>query len=78
MQVRKLAALIGAAAVAITACSGGGGTPSAGSGAAATGCTVGVSWNNYQQPRWAKADEPAMKKAIEAGGGKYIRNDAQD
>jgi D-xylose transport system substrate-binding protein len=37
-----------------------------------------VSWNNYQQPRWAKADEPAMKKAIEAGGGKYIRTDAQD
>jgi D-xylose transport system substrate-binding protein len=40
------------------------------------GCTVGVSWNNYQQPRWAKADEPAMKKAIEDAGGKYIRADA--
>ena len=35
-----------------------------------------MSWNNYQQPRWAKADEPAMKKAIEAAGGKYIRADA--
>ena len=37
-----------------------------------------VSWNNYQQPRWAKADEPAIKAAIEAGGGTYIRTDAQD
>lgn len=41
-------------------------------------CTVGVSWNNYQQERWAKADEPAMQAAIAAGGGKYIRADARD
>src|SRR4029079_15129849 len=47
----------------------------AGSGPA-SGCIVGVSWNNYQQPRWAKADEPAMKKAIEDAGGQYIRADA--
>jgi len=35
-----------------------------------------VSWNNYQEERWAKWDEPALKGAIEAGGGKYISNDA--
>ena len=44
---------------------------------AAAQCTVGVSWNNYQEERWAKWDEPAIKAAIEAGGGKYISNDAK-
>lgn len=39
-------------------------------------CVVGVSWNNYQEERWAKWDEPAIKAAIEAGGGTYISNDA--
>ena len=41
------------------------------------GCTVGVSWNNYQEERWAKWDEPAIKAAVAAGGGKYISNDAK-
>jgi D-xylose transport system substrate-binding protein len=41
------------------------------------GCTVGVSWNNYEQPRWANWDEPAIKTAVEAGGGTYISNDAK-
>jgi D-xylose transport system substrate-binding protein len=48
-----------------------------GTGGGAGGCTVGVSWNNYQEERWAKFDEPAIKAAIEAGGGKYISNDAK-
>ncbi|NBV82195.1 MAG: hypothetical protein EBR63_02800, partial [Actinobacteria bacterium] len=43
----------------------------------AAGCIVGVSWNNYQEERWAKWDEPAIKAAIEAGGGTYISNDAK-
>ena len=43
----------------------------AGVGAAA-GCKVGVSWNNYQEERWAKCDEPAIKTAIAAAGGTYI------
>ena len=38
---------------------------------------VGVSWNNYQEERWAKFDEPAIKAAVEAGGGTYISNDAK-
>jgi len=37
---------------------------------------VGMSWNNYNEERWAKADEPAMKAAIEANGGTYISTDA--
>jgi D-xylose transport system substrate-binding protein len=45
--------------------------------AATTGCTVGVSWNNYQEERWAKWDEPAIKAAIEAAGGTYASNDAK-
>ena len=36
-----------------------------------------MSWNNYQEERWAKFDEPAIKAAVEAGGGKYISNDAK-
>jgi D-xylose transport system substrate-binding protein len=40
-------------------------------------CVVGVSWNNYQEERWARWDEPAMQAAIDAGGGSYISNDAQ-
>lgn len=45
---------------------------------AAAGCLVGVSWNNYTQERWAKADEPNIKKAVAAGGGTYTRTDAKD
>jgi D-xylose transport system substrate-binding protein len=44
--------------------------------AAETGFTVGVSWNNYNEERWAKWDEPDMKAAIEAAGGTYISTDA--
>jgi D-xylose transport system substrate-binding protein len=45
---------------------------------AAAGCLVGVSWNNYDQERWKKADEPAIKKAIADGGGTYTSTDARD
>jgi D-xylose transport system substrate-binding protein len=94
MSYRRGAVLLGALAIVLAACTGGASTapssapssapsaaPSADASAAPSAageCIVGVSWNNYQQPRWAKADEPAMKAAIEAGGGKYIRADAQD
>ncbi len=37
---------------------------------------VGVSWNNYNEERWALWDEPAIKAAIEAEGGTYISADA--
>jgi D-xylose transport system substrate-binding protein len=60
-----------------TAAAGGETTAAGGGGAAAGDCVVGVSWNNYQEERWAKWDEPALKDAIEAGGGSYISNDAK-
>ena len=46
--------------------------------AAAGDCLVGVSWNNYTQERWAKADEPNIQDAVAAGGGTYERRDARD
>jgi D-xylose transport system substrate-binding protein len=56
------------------AASAGGSAAAAGSGGA--GCTVGVSWNNFQQPRWAAHDKPNIQKTVEAAGGKYIDADA--
>jgi D-xylose transport system substrate-binding protein len=44
--------------------------------ASAAACTVGVSWNNFQQPRWAAHDKPNIQKTVEAGGGTYIDADA--
>jgi D-xylose transport system substrate-binding protein len=96
VEIRRLAALVGAAAILATACSSSatpspsaaGGSPAAGaSGGTGTGanyntgidgkgCTVGVSWNNFQQPRWAAHDKPNIEKTVEAAGGTYIDADA--
>jgi len=78
MANRRFAALIGVAAVVFAACSSGGAStaPSAGGGGSAAGCVVGVSWNNFQQPRWAATDKPNIQKTVEAGGGSYIDADA--
>ncbi|MFL5714981.1 MAG: substrate-binding domain-containing protein, partial [Chloroflexota bacterium] len=81
---RRLGLLVGVVAILAAACSSGGGASpaaSAGGSAAAAGsggagCTVGVSWNNFQQPRWAAHDEPNLKQTVEAGGGTYISADA--
>jgi len=81
MQTRRWAAFaLSTLVVAACGSSSSGGstaTTTAGGGASGKGCTVGVSWNNFQEPRWAKWDEPAIKAAIEAAGGKYISNDAK-
>ncbi len=37
---------------------------------------VGVSWNNYNEERWAKSDEPAIQAALDAAGATYISTDA--
>jgi D-xylose transport system substrate-binding protein len=74
---RRIAVIAALSAVVLGACtsnpspSGGGG--GGGSGA---GCTVGVSWNNFQQPRWAAHDKPNIQKTVEDAGGKYIDKDA--
>ena len=83
--------LVPIAAVLIAACSGGGGAASqsaaASGGAAPTlpipsvvaakDCKVGVSWNNYNEERWGKWDEPAIKATLAAAGAQYISNDAK-
>ena len=78
MKARKILVLAAASALVLAAC---GGSDSSGSDTTAAasggGCKVGVSWNNYQEERWAKWDEPAIKAAIEAAGGTYISNDAK-
>lgn len=51
------------------------GAPS-GSGGGGGDLVVGVSWNNYQEERWAKADEPAIKEALAGAGASYISSDA--
>jgi D-xylose transport system substrate-binding protein len=56
-----------------TAAEGGASTTAA---AAGGDCVVGMSWNNYNEERWAKHDEPAIQAALEAGGCSYISSDA--
>jgi D-xylose transport system substrate-binding protein len=87
---RRLWVLLAVLAVVLAACGGdddstdttGGaeGTGAEGTGAEGTGggegLVVGVSWNNYNEERWAKADEPAIQEALAAAGAEYISTDA--
>jgi D-xylose transport system substrate-binding protein len=91
MAIRRLLALLGVLALILAACGNGGASVSAEpdeSEAAASepaeseaaggddDCVVGVSWNNFQQPRWAAADQPNIKAVVEDAGGTYIDADA--
>jgi D-xylose transport system substrate-binding protein len=76
MVTRKLAAVLGAFALVLAAC-GTGTTSQAPDGSqGSTDCTVAVSWNNFQQPRWAAADKPNIEQVVEDAGGTYIDADA--
>ena len=91
MSIRRTTAFLSVVFV-LAACTTGGGTSAAPSSAAsapaasapaasepaasAVACKVGVSWNNFQQPRWAAHDEPGIRDTVEAGGGEYISADA--
>jgi D-xylose transport system substrate-binding protein len=90
MVIRRFAAFVSVAAIVMSACSSAATNApataapasaapasAAPASAAAAGCTVGVSWNNYQEERWAKWDEPAIKAALSAAGDQYISNDAK-
>jgi D-xylose transport system substrate-binding protein len=77
MVSRKIASLVAASAIVMMACTSNA-TPAPSGGGGGGACTVGVSWNNYDQERWKKADEPAIKKAIADGGGTYTSTDARD
>src|SRR5881227_4484773 len=74
---RQLAALATGLTLLASACGGGGGGGASPTASTAAACTVGVSWNNYQEERWAKWDEPAIKAALTAGGATYVSNDAK-
>ena len=91
MKLSRLGSLVAASVLVVGACSGSSATtaPAASAPAASTGsggnyntgingagCTVGVSWNNFQQPRWAAHDKPNIEKTVEAAGGTYIDADA--
>ena len=70
MKAKRLGILVAVSALALAACGGSeDSTDTTAGGSTEGGCTVGVSWNNYQEERWAKWDEPAIKAAIEAAGG---------
>jgi D-xylose transport system substrate-binding protein len=89
---RYLIALLTVLAIVIAACgddggsdttAGGGSDTTAGGGSDTTAAgggggdiTIGFSWNNFNEERWSKFDEPAFVAAIEEGGATYIKTDA--
>jgi D-xylose transport system substrate-binding protein len=86
MTNRRVAAALGTIALILAACTGdgnssepsasaGGSEPAATSGAGGD-CVVGVSWNNYQEERWALRDEPNIQAALDEVGAEYISADA--
>jgi D-xylose transport system substrate-binding protein len=73
--LKRLGVLMAVIAVLVAACGGSEETTTTGGGGEGQ-ITVGASWNNYNEERWAKWDEPAIKAALEAAGAKYISTDA--
>jgi D-xylose transport system substrate-binding protein len=77
---RRLLAVLALSVVLLAACSndddGGGGSTGATGASGGGNLTVGVSWNNFNEPRWANFDEPAIQEALQACGAKYISTDA--
>ena len=79
MRKHRVWALLGLFVLVLAACGGdedGGGEETGATGGGGEGIAVGVSWNNYNEERWAKWDEPAIEEALEAGGASYISSDA--
>ena len=80
----KILMLLAAFALIVAACSSSDDSATTTQAAATTDTTeaaaeeviVGVSWNNYNEERWAQWDEPAIKAALEAAGATYISTDA--
>ena len=83
---KYLIALLTVLAIVVAACGDDGGADTtAGDGGSDTTAaggggdediTIGFSWNNFNEERWSKFDEPAFVEAIEAGGAEYIKADA--
>ena len=76
--MRRTFAVFATLALVVAACNTGGGggggsaAPGGSGGGGGTACKVGISWNNFQQPRWAATDKPKMFEAIQAGGGTVV------
>jgi D-xylose transport system substrate-binding protein len=75
MKKNRFWVLVPVFAILLAAC-GGGTTATTVAAGAGDELIVGVSWNNYNEERWAKSDEPAIKAALAAGGASYISSDA--
>jgi D-xylose transport system substrate-binding protein len=86
-MLKRLIVLLAVVALVVAACSsddaeettttaGGTETTAAGGGDECTDFTVGVSWNNYNEERWALWDEPAIVAALDAAGASYTSTDA--
>jgi len=83
MSFARRAAVIPVVLLVIAACSSGTPTTAPTQSAGPTGgaptatpadddFVVGISWNNYDQPRWACCDAPGIKEVVEAAGGTVI------
>ena len=92
MHKRRFLAMFALLAVTVAACGGNTNTATESEETEATGeeteeaaeeteasgeaVTIGVSWNNYNEERWAKSDEPAIQAALDEAGASYISSDA--
>src|SRR5687767_7942194 len=90
MTNRRFAATLGIIALVLAACTGTGDAseeppaasepaasePAASEPAAGGECKVAVSWNNYQEERWALRDEPNIQAALDEVGAEYDSADA--
>ena len=81
MLRRRMWALLALSVILLAACSDDGGgetgtTGGASGGATGGNITVGVSWNNFNEERWSKFDEPAIQEALQTCGAQYISTDA--
>jgi D-xylose transport system substrate-binding protein len=72
----KILVMLAVFALIAAACSSDDSTDTTAGDSGGDGPVIGVSWNNYNEERWALWDEPAIKTAIEAAGGTYISADA--
>ena len=76
MSKRRLRAFIPIMAIALVLAACSSDSDDGDGGDAGDGLTVGVSWNNFQEERWAKSDEPAIRAVLDAAGVEYISTDA--
>ncbi|HEX6331706.1 MAG TPA: substrate-binding domain-containing protein [Actinomycetota bacterium] len=79
MLRRRLWVIIALSALVLAACGDDDGDDGGGDGGGGDGgeeVTIGVSWNNYNEERWALWDEPAIQAALDEAGAAYISSDA--